>query len=177
MRNATIVMTWAAVYTFYEHSMLPKLKRGGWRGTIKQFSKNMSTTDQVHTPPPTCFQSYFFKFLILPGCSFRCYHLFSHEAQGQNVPNSLTVGMVFIAHMFPAAHKQWEVSILILINTSAPIKFRIVKWASDQISSSAPAGTRSVTFSRLKQNPWTAGQPYPPHTYLQSPGKQWPHLA
>ena len=29
--------------------------------------------------------------------------------------------------MFRAAHKQWEVAILILINTSASIKFRIVK--------------------------------------------------
>ena len=70
-------------------------------------------------------------FLILPGCSFKCYHLFSHEAQGRNVPNSLTVGRVFIAHMFRAAHKQWKVAILILINTSAPIKFRIVEMETD----------------------------------------------
>ena len=69
----------------------------------------------------------FFWFLILPGRSFKYYHLFSHEAQGRNVPNSLTVGMGFIADMFRAAHKQWEVAILILINTSAPIKFRIVE--------------------------------------------------
>ena len=38
---------------------------------------------------------YFFWFLTLPGCSFRCYHLFSHETQGRNVQNSLTVGMGF----------------------------------------------------------------------------------
>ena len=37
----------------------------------------------------------FFGFLILDGCSFKCYHLFSHEAQGRNVPNSFTVGMGF----------------------------------------------------------------------------------
>ena len=29
-----------------------------------------------------------YSFLILPGCSFKCCHLFSHEAQGRNVPNS-----------------------------------------------------------------------------------------
>ena len=29
---------------------------------------------------------FFFKFHISPGCSFKCYHLFSHEAQGWNVP-------------------------------------------------------------------------------------------
>ena len=34
---------------------------------------------------------------------------------------------VFIAHMLRAAHKQWEVAILILINISASIKFRIVE--------------------------------------------------
>ena len=34
---------------------------------------------------------------------------------------------VFIAHMFQVSHKQWEVAILILINTSASIKFRIVE--------------------------------------------------
>ena len=37
----------------------------------------------------------------------------------------------FIAHMFRAAHKQWKVAILILINTSAPIKFRIVEMETD----------------------------------------------
>ena len=65
-----------------------------------------------------------FLFLLLPGCSFRCYHLFSHEAQGRNVHLD---GWVFIAYMFRASHKQWEVVILILINTSASIEFRIVK--------------------------------------------------
>ena len=51
-------------------------------------------------------------------------HLFSHdEAQGRN----LTAGWVFIAHIFRAPHKQCEVAILILINISLPIKFRIVK--------------------------------------------------
>ena len=36
---------------------------------------------------------FLFLFLILPGCSFRCKHLFFHEAKGQNVLNSLTVGL------------------------------------------------------------------------------------
>ena len=78
----------------------------------------------------TTFTTFFF-FNFLPGCSFKCYHLFSHEAQGRNVPNRVTVGMGFIAHMFRAAHKQWKVAILILINTSAPIKFRIVEMETD----------------------------------------------
>ena len=71
--------------------------------------------------------NFFFGFLILPGCLFKCCDLFSHEAQGQNVPNSMTEGMGFIADMFQTSHKQWEVAILILINTSASIKFRIVE--------------------------------------------------
>ena len=33
--------------------------------------------------------------------------------------------------MFRAAHKQWKVAFLILINTSAPIKFRIVEMETD----------------------------------------------
>ena len=45
----------------------------------------------------------FFLFLILPGCSFKCYHLFSHEAQGRNVPNSLTVGMGFHCSYVPSS--------------------------------------------------------------------------
>ena len=36
-------------------------------------------------------------------------------------------GLVLIAQKFRAAHKQWEVAILILINTATPIKIRIVK--------------------------------------------------
>ena len=60
-------------------------------------------------------------FLNLPGCSFKSYHLFSHEAQGQNVPNSFTVAMSFHCSMLiivRAAHKQWQVTIQILINKS-----------------------------------------------------------
>ena len=34
---------------------------------------------------------------------------------------------VFIAHMFRASHKRWEVAILILINTSTSVKFRSVE--------------------------------------------------
>ena len=50
---------------------------------------------------------------------------------GRNVPNSLTVGMGFHCSYVRAAHKQWKVAILILINTSAPIKFRIVEMETD----------------------------------------------
>ena len=75
---------------------------------------------------------FFFLFLILPGCSFKCYHLFSHEAQGRNVPNSLTVGMGFHCSYVPSGtFKQWKVAFLILINTSAPIKFRILEMETD----------------------------------------------
>ena len=45
----------------------------------------------------------FISFLILPLCSFRCYHLFSHEAQGLDLPNSLTVGMGFHCLHVPSA--------------------------------------------------------------------------
>ena len=37
------------------------------------------------------FFSFYYYFLILPVYSFRGYHLFSHEAQGWNVPYSFTV--------------------------------------------------------------------------------------
>ena len=53
---------------------------------------NFELDSFFHTKPV---QVFFFLFLILPGCSFRCYHLFSHEAQGRNIPNSMTVGMGF----------------------------------------------------------------------------------
>ena len=42
----------------------------------------------------------------------------------------LTVGMGFHCS-YVAAHKQWKVAILILINTSAPIKFRIAEMETD----------------------------------------------
>ena len=57
-----------------------------------------------------------------------CYHLFSHEAQGQNEQNSLTVWMGFhCSYVTKRAHNQWEASILMLINTFAPSRFRIVE--------------------------------------------------
>ena len=49
------------------------------------------------------FLKFFSLFLILPGCSFKCYHLFSHEAQGRNLPNSLTVGMGFYCSYVPSS--------------------------------------------------------------------------
>ena len=70
-----------------------------------------------------------FLFVILLECSFRCNHLFSHEVQGWNVLDSLTVGCVFIAYMFQS-HKQWEVAFPILVNTSALIKFKIENWTA-----------------------------------------------
>ena len=38
-----------------------------------------------------------------------------------------SIPWVFIACMPRASHKQWEVPFVILINSSAPIKFRIVE--------------------------------------------------
>ena len=115
---------------------------------------------------------FFFWFLILPGCSFKYYHLFSHEAQGRNVTNSLTVGMGFIAHMFRASHKQWEVAILILINTSASIKFRIVEMDDWLNLNKRPFWDSIWDPFASEANPWTAGLRYllltlPLHTYAQ----------
>ena len=93
----------------------------------------------------------FFLFLILPGCSLRCYHLFSHEAQGQNVLNSLTVGMGFHCLYVPSVTQAMGGSYSDLINTSASIISELWKWTTVCISTSAPAGTQSVTISRPRQ--------------------------
>ena len=60
--------------------------------------------------------------------NFRCRpnHLFSHEAQGRNVLNSLTVGIGFHDIAPSITSKQWEVAIRNLINTSIH-QFRIFK--------------------------------------------------
>ena len=109
-----------------------------------------------------CWQHFFFFFLLSfsPGCSFRCNHLFSHEAQGRNVPNSLTVGMGFTAYMFRASHKQWEVAILILINTSAAIKFRIVKMDDWLNLNKRPCWDSIRDPFASEANPWNIGLRY-----------------
>ena len=101
---------------------------------------------------------FFFIYLFiffLPGCSFRCYHLFSQEAQGRNVPNSLTVGMNSIAHIFWASHKQWEVAILTLINTSASIKFSIVEIYNWLNLNKRPCWDSIRDLLASEANPWT----------------------
>ena len=65
--------------------------------------------------------------VILPGCSFRCYHLFSHEAQGKCTKQFGCKDGFSLLLMFRVAHKQYKVATLILINTSVLIKFRTVK--------------------------------------------------
>ena len=70
--------------------------------------------------PLFCFVLFCFWLLILSGFSFRCYHLFSHEAQF-NFRDGFSLLI-----MFRAAHKQCEIAILILINTSVPNKFRMI---------------------------------------------------
>ena len=100
------------------------------------------------------------------------------NTQGRNVPNSLTVGMVFIAYMSRASPKQWEVAILILINTSASIKFRIVKmdywlnlnkrpcWDSirDPFTSEANPWTAGLRYLIITLHAHTPTHPTPPHT-------------
>ena len=67
--------------------------------------------------------------VVLIGQAFLFLFLFfSHEAQGMNIPKSLTVEMGFHCSFVPSA-SNW-VAILILINTSASIKFRIVEMDS-----------------------------------------------
>ena len=70
---------------------------------------------------------FFFNFFILLLCSFRCYHLFSHETRPwpESTEQFNCRDEVFITHLFRAAHKQWEVAILILMNISKSIKFCI----------------------------------------------------
>ena len=74
--------------------------------------------------------SFFFFFpLILSGCSFRISDvglIISHETQGRNVLNSLTVGIGFHDIAPSITSKQWEVAIRNLINTSIH-QFRIFK--------------------------------------------------
>ena len=57
-------------------------------------------------------------------------YLFSHEAQGQDVPNSFDCrdgfSLLVCSEYYVLSVIQWKVAILILINTSASITFRIV---------------------------------------------------
>ena len=59
--------------------------------------------------------------------------------------------------MFRASHKQWELAILILINTSASIKLKIVKVDNWLNLNNRPSGTRSMTLSLQDKpmNHWT----------------------
>ena len=57
--------------------------------------------------------------------------------------------------MFRAAHKQWEVAILILINTSASIKFRIVEM-DNWLNLNKHRCWDSIR-DPFEANPWTAG--------------------
>ena len=64
--------------------------------------------------------------------------------------------------MFRASHKQWEVAILILINTSALIKFGIVEMDNWLNLNKRPCwdSIRDPFASNCKANPWSAGLPY-----------------
>ena len=53
-------------------------------------------------------------------------------------------------YMFRASYKQWEISILILVNAYTLIEYRIVKMDNCP-NLNTPAGTRSLTLSRLRQ--------------------------
>ena len=66
-------------------------------------------------------------------------------------------GWVFIAYMFQASHKQWEVAILILINTSASIKFKIVSM-NNWLNLNKPPCWDSIRDPFVSEaNPWAAG--------------------
>ena len=77
-----------------------------WNTVMKVLICKKENLMTLHFSRPTLYcvnaTFFFFWFLILPGCSFKCNHLFSHEAQGWNVPNSLTVGMGFHCSYVPS---------------------------------------------------------------------------
>ena len=82
---------------------------------------------------------YLFCFIFLtfyftwPGVHSGVIHLFSHEAQGSNVPNSLTVGINYHCSYVPSITQAMGGSYSVLINTS--IEFGIVEmdnWLKSQ---------------------------------------------
>ena len=79
--------------------------------------------------------------------------------------------MGFIAHMFRASHKQWDVAILILINTSASIKFRIVEMYNWLNLNKRPCWDSIRDFFASEANPWTAEL-----RYILKFGLYTPHL-
>ena len=92
--------TTAGVHIFLKASYRPTA------GPTAVFSESRNINDDKHDKFGYFFFFiflFFFLFLVLPGCSFKCYHLFSHEAQGRNVPNSLTVGMGFHCSYVPSS--------------------------------------------------------------------------
>ena len=62
--------------------------------------------------------------------------------------------------MFRASHKQWEVAILILINTSASIKFGIVEMDNWLNLNKRPCWDSIRDPFASEANPWTAGLRY-----------------
>ena len=76
------------------------------------------------------------------------------------------------AHMFQAAHKQWEVAILILIDTFAPIKFRIVEMANWLNLNKRPCWDSIHDPFTSEANPWTVGLRY----LYQLPSKETANL-
>ena len=69
--------------------------------------------------------------------------------------NSLTVGWVSIAHMFWASDKQWELSILILINTSPPHWLNSELWKQTTKFQQASLWDLIRDLLASKANPWT----------------------
>ena len=65
-----------------------------------------------------------------------------------------------IAHMFWASHKQWEVAILTLINTSPSIKFRTVVMDDWLNLNKRPCWDLIRDPFASEANPWTAGLRY-----------------
>ena len=73
--------------------------------------------------------------------------------KGTHLPNSVTVG-------FQASHKQWEVAILILINTVTSINSRIVNIYDWLKLNKHPCWDSIHDPFASEANPWTAGLCY-----------------
>ena len=120
----------------------------------------------------TFFLFFFFWFLLLPGCSFKGYHLVLSWSPGPECTEQFWLkGWVFIADMFQASHKQWEVAILILINTSTLIKFRIVEMDNWLNLNKRPCWDSIRDPFASEANPWTAGLRYLTNSMLLFPGQ------
>ena len=98
----------------------------------------------------------FFLFLILPGVHssvITCYPMKPRAGMYRTVDCRDGFSLLI---MFRASHKQWEVAILILINTSASIKFRIVEMDNWLNLNKRPCWDSIRDPFASEANPWIA---------------------